>query len=580
MKKTISHYKNHLSALLLVLYCLGCMNAVKDGSDLSQQPQSEIVFKAPKGFRQQIEYFNNRLMSEPENPEINYNLASAYLGIKDFRKAYSSIKYAIKYSKSNRDTNKYNIFYRKLEADAYKYSVHKNNIDDYEMFLELYYSSRYYDDILVKLEELMYNEAVSKNSAELLDAFAKRFSNSLHMKEVLNLLDEIAFQEALKVNTVSKYQEFLQNNKFSNYKEDALEKIDRLRFEDVSIIDTIEAYGGFIQKYPANKYIKKAKDRISNLKFAMIEAGNADPIRKYDDYIESNPQGAFVDVSLAKIDLLRYEKAKSFETIEALEEFIENNPDSSYVDRAIKRVDVLRYEKVEEADTIQAYETFLADYPKSRFKYDAKARLETLQKAKKIGDLCFMGEAKFNAGEYEEAASIYKKALSIDYSSRAHFSLGSIYEIIGDTEQDYTKKIDYYYKATTAYTVVLRRAPKFNNISSVLEKLVEKRSAEQRIMNNAMARRQSLPEPFKARLIKYSKAPVLIFSNANREDNILIEVEYEFDDYVMRLNILPLTEIKKTFSSGNIYLTVKGSNTEEEYALSLYPYYEYRLRVK
>lgn len=607
MKRARIFLKDLFIALPLFLFCFGCSGSPKKGdlnepvekrANISETPASNGAAKTdalmtagadeskPKmegtlsisEFDKQITYYKNRLKTDPNNPEINFNLASIYLSLKNIKNANYYTLMAIKYAYNKNDKENYKAFYSKLVRDAYRMAKKKRNIDFNEMFLELFPDSNYYEEIRNDLEELMYQSAINKNSKEFYGKFVKLFPSSIHLQSVNDHLDELAFEDALKLNTIKGYQDFIKNNMYSNFKLAALDRIDRLRFEEVRIIDSIVAYSGFIEKYPANKYAGKAKERMNELKFSKIEDGKS--IEKFDDFIKSNPQSPFVGISLDKIDELRYEKAKSYDTIAALEEFIKKYPDSKYNDNAVKRLDVLRYEEVEASASVEAYESFLASYPKSRFKYDVEDKLDALKKETKIKKLCDEAEKVAKREDFDEALEFYQDALKVDYSSRAHYGIAKIFEILGDREEDYKDKIEYYYKAGTEYMVITRKDQNYENVSKDYDNLMGKRSLEQDIMNEARTRRQFLPEAFTAELITYSKSPIMIFANTNKNESVSIDVSFEIDGEATKINVAPLSEVRKTFKANIIKLKVNAPSNRNEYSFGLFPYYEYSLRLK
>jgi outer membrane protein assembly factor BamD (BamD/ComL family) len=588
MKKTINIIKWRLVIVILILFFTSCAGAPERSSeDFSEKKyvSSQLSITPSKKkkkslveYDKEVEYLKNKLRTAPNDSETYYNLSSIYLSLRDFKNSHQYINEALKYAKDMGYKRKYGVFLTKIEEDCYKYSKLKKSIKEYKIFLNLFSRSSYYEDIRKRLESIMYDKAVRVNKKELYSEFLLEFPDSKDAKIINGRLEEIAFEEALKINTVEHYQGFIRRSPFSEYKEIILDKIDRLRFENVRNIDTVEAYRGFIKKYPGNKYINDAKERIIELKFARVEEG--DSIEDYIEYIKDNPDGIFVNSSLEKIAELRYKKAKNADSIEALQEFIKSYPDSEYVYKAEKLLDVLRYEIVEKKDTVEAYEAFIKEYPDSEFKYDAKERIEELDKKSRIKSLCDKGEKDIESSSYEKALKSYTEALNIDYSSRAQFGIGRLYELIGDTQEDYNKKIEYYYKAIAAFKVILRKAPGYENIMKVLDKLLGKRSKEQKIMNDAKLAKQNIPFPFSARFITYSKSPIINFKNVGRKGQVMIDIKNNDGKTLKRLNIMPQSETKKTFETGKVFLSVKGIEMDEVFPLELFPYYEYILRVK
>ncbi len=525
-----------------------------------------------------LRLLETKVSANSKNPEFNFELSVEYLRAREIEFASEYLERAIKYATNRQDKGRYRSFRFKLIKDTYKICKKNNDIESFELFLELYPSSVYSDEARRTLEELMYKVAIDENNKELYNMFLKRFPSSVHLQSIHDHLDELSFEEVMKENRISSYLKFIQEYPFSNFKSAALDRVDRLRYENVRVIDTIAAYDGFVQKYPANKYIGSARNRIEEIKFSRIKKGNA--VHKYDKYIKDNPQGVFVSVSLEKIDELRYAEAKRYETAEALEEFIRNYPDSNFKNQATKMVDLYKYEEVEKEDSIKGYKMFVEDYPNSQFKYDAQENMEKLMKKGRVIALLEKVRDNDSDEDIDRTIEIYKEILNVEDLTVAHFGIGKLLERKGDIEEDYDKKINYYYQAATEYKVVMRKKPDYRNITKEYDNLMSKRSAEEKVMNNAQLVRQELSAPFTAKLIKYSKSPVLFLSNVSTKSKVKISINNEGSELTKTYSLQSQKELKKVLKPGRINISIKGARMNKNFVVDLHPYYEYKLRVK
>ncbi len=136
--------------------------------------------------------------------------------------------------------------------------------------------------------------------------------------------------------------------------------------------NTIEAYQNYIDENPDGKYVDSAKVRIDKINDAndWAEALSDDYYSAYTTYLENHPDGIYKDLAQHKLDSLdelaqQYEDQQEFEwqqackenTLDAYEQFASNS-DSEHQIEALEKAFLI-------ADTANKQYLFIVDFLKS-----------------------------------------------------------------------------------------------------------------------------------------------------------------------------------------------------------------------
>jgi len=97
-------------------------------------------------------------------------------------------------------------------------------------------------------------------------------------------------------------------------------------FQQARLINTIQGYQEFIKKYPDHS--AKAKFLIDSIKFFKADSINLKSA--FIEFIETNPDSAFLIKAETKVDSFSYNEAIAVNTKEALSRFLETPPKSKY----------------------------------------------------------------------------------------------------------------------------------------------------------------------------------------------------------------------------------------------------------
>lgn len=76
-----------------------------------------------------------------------------------------------------------------------------------------------------------------------------------------------------------------------------------------------------------------------------------------------------------------WEEAEQAGTYEAYQNYIESNPGGEYIEEARERADSLYWESVADDTTANAFETYLEEFPEGRFRSDAQAKIDQLTRS-------------------------------------------------------------------------------------------------------------------------------------------------------------------------------------------------------
>lgn len=76
-----------------------------------------------------------------------------------------------------------------------------------------------------------------------------------------------------------------------------------------------------------------------------------------------------------------WDEAEQADTYEAYQNYIEDNPGGEYVEEAQVRADSLYWESVADDTTIAAFETYLEKFPEGRFQSEATAKIDQITRS-------------------------------------------------------------------------------------------------------------------------------------------------------------------------------------------------------
>ena len=112
-------------------------------------------------------------------------------------------------------------------------------------------------------------------------------------------------------------------------------------------------------------------------KWGNVQA--TDTIKGYEMFLHQHPKSAYTKQAREKLYFLRFERARKFNTKEALTLFLRDYPHSPYTKEAQKIIRGWRFQEAILLNADDIYERFIQDYPKGPMAEEAKNRLHELR---------------------------------------------------------------------------------------------------------------------------------------------------------------------------------------------------------
>ena len=125
----------------------------------------------------------------------------------------------------------------------------------------------------------------------------------------------------------------------------------------------------------------------STVKPHYMEARRIDTVAAYQEFLRNHPESEFTTAAKTRIEEIKFEKAKSLNTVSAYEQFIDASHSElfkNYAHQLMQKIYETEYEKTKEIDSLEAYQAYFDKYPKSIFLTDCTMRIESLTWIKTI----------------------------------------------------------------------------------------------------------------------------------------------------------------------------------------------------
>jgi hypothetical protein len=152
--------------------------------------------------------------------------------------------------------------------------------------------------------------------------------------------------------------------------------------------NTAPVYEAFIRKYPDDEHSTIARERIELMKFEQAKsAGEATGL---EAYLAAYPTGRYADEANRLLAPLVFKSAGPAGSVVAYERFLNRFPQSDLAGEATSRLRKLRYEAATGSPTLVGHVRFIQQYPKGTDSDELRKSLQTLPKweeSEKLGEL-------------------------------------------------------------------------------------------------------------------------------------------------------------------------------------------------
>ena len=219
----------------------------------------------------------------------------------------------------------------------------KNNLDDYNLYINKFPKGAYYEIAQEKIIDLEYNKSMLSEGVEDLLNFNFKYTSNKYKKTVNKEIQIREYKLAFNNFGVQKLEEFIKKYPNSELIDNAKSEIEERDYKLTKNSNELSFYDSFLIKHPNSLLHKnEIEDSISNkLFYKIITDENREKLKvaleKITNFHESERNKIYIDSINIKIYRIDYKEALITNNLEILKTFSNNYKKLSYPNISIIR---------------------------------------------------------------------------------------------------------------------------------------------------------------------------------------------------------------------------------------------------
>ena len=306
------------------------------------------------------------LSNQKDYEKFNVNDAYDYI-----LKAYSnydiaSFENAKKLERDDITLEILNDYLNQICLNAYDYYCAKDNVKDYEYFLNYFQrmENNLKRNIILKRNSKAFMEAKMNDSEEAYNNFIVTYPDALDRSSAIDLRNKKGFEKAQELDKIESYQNFISKYPRAEQVKIAEERIHEIAFEQTKELNTNKDYLKYYNDYPNSKFAEKAFFLHQEREF--FENTQQGSWKSYQNFREKYSDNPWRNVALDSI----YQISKKSMHPRAMN-YLFKEDNRFYILKNLK----LYYQWISKDGELSTLEQFRLDFPQSYeqidlFQYD------------------------------------------------------------------------------------------------------------------------------------------------------------------------------------------------------------------